>query len=134
MPHLTLDYTANLEADADMGALCTALAATLVALRHDDGAPLFPVAGTRVMARAAAHFAVADGQPGRAFIYLNLLITPGRSPAMVERAGQAVLDCARAHLAPVFATHAVGLTLQVYEGAPAYEGKHNNLAAHLTPA
>jgi len=134
MPHLTIEYTANLEAEASMGTLCTTLAATLVALRHDDGAPLFPVAGTRVMAWPAPHFAVADGQPDRAFIYLNLLITPGRSPAMVARAGDAVLASVKAHLAPVFAGHAVGLTLQVHEGSPVYEGKHNNLAAHLTPA
>ncbi|CDS52635.1 5-carboxymethyl-2-hydroxymuconate delta-isomerase [Polaromonas sp. CG9_12] len=134
MPHLTIEYTANLEASADMGTLCTTLAATLVALRHDDGAALFPVIGTRVMAWPAPHFAVADGQPDRAFVYLNLLITPGRSPAMVARAGEAVLASVKAHLAPVFAAHAVGLTLQVHEGAPVYEGKHNNLAAHLTPA
>ena len=134
MPHLTIEYTANLEASADMGTLCTTLAATLVALRHDDGAPLFPVAGTRVMAWPAPHFAVADGQPDRAFIYMNLLITPGRTAAMIERAGEAVLDSVKAHLAPLFAAHAVGLTLQVHEGAPVYEGKHNNLAAHLTPA
>ena len=134
MPHLTIDYTANLEADADMGRLCTTLAATLVALRHDDGGPLFPVAGTRVMAWPAPHFAVADGQPGRAFIYLNLLITPGRSQAMVQRAGEALLASAKAHLDKVFSSHAVGLTLQITEGAPLYEGKHNNLAGHLAPA
>jgi 5-carboxymethyl-2-hydroxymuconate isomerase len=134
MPHLTIEYTANLEASADMGTLCTTLAATLVALRHDDGAPLFPVAGTRVMAWPARHFAVADGQPDRAFLYLNLLITPGRTPAMIARAGEAVLASVKAHLAPVFAAHAVGLTLQVHEGEPVYEGKHNNLAVHLTPA
>jgi 5-carboxymethyl-2-hydroxymuconate isomerase len=40
MPHLRIDCTANLEATADMGRLCT----TLVALRHDDGATLFPMA------------------------------------------------------------------------------------------
>ncbi|MEO6322947.1 MAG: 5-carboxymethyl-2-hydroxymuconate isomerase [Polaromonas sp.] len=134
MPHLNIEYTANLEAAADMGALCTTLAATLVALRHDDGGPLFPVAGTRVMAWAAPHFAVADGQPDRAFIYLNLRITPGRSEALIQRAGDAVLASANAHLEQLFAQHAVGLTLQIDEGVPVYEGKHNNLAAHLTPA
>jgi 5-carboxymethyl-2-hydroxymuconate isomerase len=134
MPHLRIDYTANLDATADMGGLCQALAATLAALRHDDGGPLFPLAGTRVMAWAAPHFAVADGQPGRAFIYLNLLVTPGRSPAMIQRAGDALLARCKAHLAPVFEAHAVGLTLQIDEGAPVYEGKHNNLAAHLAPA
>ena len=132
MPHLSIEYTANLEAAADMGALCTALAATLVALRHDDGGPLFPVAGTRVIAWATPHFAVADGQPDRAFIYLNLRITPGRSAATIARTGDAVLARAKAHLAPLFATHAVGLTLQIDEGAPVSEGKHNNLAAYLT--
>ena len=134
MPHLTIEYTANLEAAVDMGRLCTTLAATLVALRHDDGGPLFPLAGTRVMAWPAPHFAVADGQRGRAFIYLNLRITPGRSPATIQRAGDALLASCKAHLAPVFEAHAVGLTLQIDEGAPVYEGKHNNLAAHLPPA
>ncbi len=134
MPHLRIDYTANLDATADMGALCTTLAATLVALRHDDGSALFPLTGTRVMAWPAPHFAVADGQPGRAFVYLNLRITPGRSPAMIQRAGDALLASCKAHLASVFSEHAVGLTLQIDEGAPVFEGKHNNLAAHLAPA
>lgn len=133
MPHLNIEYTANLEATADMGTLCATLAATLAALRHDDGGPLFPLAGTRVMAWPAPHFAVADGRADRAFIYLNLRITPGRSPAMVQRAGDAVLASCKAHLASVFSQHAVGLTLQIDEGAPVYEGKHNNLATHLTP-
>ena len=131
MPHLRIDYTANLESTADMGGLCKTLAATLVALRHDDGALLFPVAGTRVMAWPAPYFAVADGHGDRAFIYLNLLITPGRSAAMIERTGEALLASCKAHLAPVFEAHAVGLTLQIDEGAPVYEGKHNNLASRL---
>ncbi|MEO8386879.1 5-carboxymethyl-2-hydroxymuconate isomerase [Polaromonas sp.] len=135
MPHFTLHYTANLNAHTDMGHLCQKLAATLVALRTDDDVtPLFPVAGTRVMAWPAPHFAVADGQPDRAFIYLNLLITPGRSEAMRKRAGDAVLACASTHLDAVFARHAVGMTLQIDEGAPVYEGKRNNLAAHLDAA
>lgn len=131
MPHLRIDYTANLDATADMGGLCQTLAATLLALRHDDGTPLFPLAGTRVMAWPAPHFAVADGQPDRAFIYLNLLITPGRSAAMIERVGEALMASCKAHLAPVFDAHAIGLTLQIDEGAPVFEGKHNNLASRL---
>lgn len=131
MPHLRIDYTANLDATADMGGLCKTLAATLLALRHDDGTPLFPLAGTRVMAWPAPHFAVADGQPDRAFIYLNLLITPGRSAAMIERVGEALMESCKAHLAPVFDAHAVGLTLQIDEGAPVFEGKHNNLASRM---
>ena len=135
MPHLNIQYTANLDSVTDMNALCNTLAATLVALRGEDGvAPLFPVAGTRVMAWPAPYFAVADGQPDRAFVYLSLRITPGRSEALKKRAGDALLASASAHLEAVFARQAVGMTLQVVEGAPVYEGKRNNLAAHLNTA
>lgn len=131
MPHLTLDYTANLDAATDMGALCRTLAAALVSLRNESGGPLFPVAGTRVLARPAADFAVGDGQPDRAFIYLNLLIDAGRSEAMKQLAGEAVLAAASAHLDAVFAKQAVGMTLHLVEARPDWTGKRNNLAEHL---
>ncbi|MBP6618597.1 MAG: 5-carboxymethyl-2-hydroxymuconate isomerase, partial [Burkholderiaceae bacterium] len=117
MPHLDIQYTANLEADADMTGLCRTLTATLVGLRNDAGEPVFPLTGTRVMAWPAAHYAVADGAPDRAFIYLLLRIKPGRSDAIKKKAGDALLAAALAHLKPVFAQHAVGLTLEVDEGA-----------------
>ena len=131
MPHLEIQYTANLEADADMTGLCRTLTATLVGLRNDAGEPVFPLTGTRVMAWPAAHYAVADGAPDRAFIYLLLRIKPGRSDAIKKKAGDALLAAALAHLKPVFAQHAVGLTLEVDEGAHIYEGKQNNLANYM---
>ena len=131
MPHLDIQYTANLEADADMIGLCRTLTATLVGLRNDAGEPVFPLTGTRVMAWPAAHYAVADGAPDRAFIYLLLRIKPGRSDAIKKKAGDALLAAALAHLKPVFAQHAVGLTLEVDEGAHIYEGKQNNLANYM---
>ena len=131
MPHLDIQYTANLEADADMTGLCRTLTATLVGLRNDAGEPVFPLTGTRVMAWPAAHYAVADGAPDRAFTYLLLRIKPGRSDAIKKKAGDALLAAALAHLKPVFAQHAVGLTLEVDEGAHIYEGKQNNLANYM---
>ena len=131
MPHLDIQYTANLEADADMTGLCQNLTATLVGLRNDADEPVFPLTGTRVMAWPAAHYAVADGAPDRAFIYLLLRIKPGRSDAIKKKAGDALLAAALAHLKPVFAQHAVGLTLEVDEGAHIYEGKQNNLANYM---
>ena len=131
MLHLDIQYTANLEADADMTGLCRTLTATLVGLRNDAGEPVFPLTGTRVMAWPAAHYAVADGAPDRAFIYLLLRIKPGRSDAIKKKAGDALLAAALAHLKPVFAQHAVGLTLEVDEGAHIYEGKQNNLANYM---
>lgn len=132
MPHLTIDYTANLEATADMPGLCQRLCSVLTTLKDDAGGPLFPVAGTRVMARPAPAFAVADGQPDRAFIFILARITAGRNAGTKQRAGDALMAAAHAHLAPVFDTQALGLTLHIDEGAPVYEGKQNNMAAHLS--
>ncbi|MDB5869109.1 MAG: 5-carboxymethyl-2-hydroxymuconate isomerase [Polaromonas sp.] len=50
---------------------------------------------------------------------------------MIQRAGDAVLASTKAHLEHVFSHHAIGLTLQIIEGAPVYEGKSNNLAGYL---
>ena len=85
MPHLDIQYTANIAADTDMTGLCQTLLATLVALRNEADEPVFPLNGTRVMAWPAAHFAVADGQPDRAFIYMNLRIKQGRSDAIKKK-------------------------------------------------
>ncbi len=131
MPHLTIEYTANLEAVADMPGLCQRLCGVLTTLKDDAGGPLFPVAGTRVMARPSAHYAVADGQAGRGFVFILARITAGRNAGTKQRAGDALMAAAKAHLAPVFASHALGLTLQIDEGAPVYDSKHNNIAAHL---
>jgi len=129
MPHLTIDYTSNLETACDMGAFCQTLAAELVAMRNDENGPLFPVTGTRVLARPAAHFAVADGEQRKGFVYMNLRMAPGRSDSVKKRVGDQLLAKALGMLEPVFTQHALGLTLHIDDAAPAFDGKHNNLAA-----
>ena len=136
MPHLVILYTPNLETKTDMTVLCRALADTMLAQHDESGQPVFPTGGTRVLAYPAAHYAVADaGTAGRAaggsgeyaFIYLNLRMGAGRSEAVKKSAGEALLASARTHLAQVFARHHIGMTVQVDEGAQAYDGKHSTL-------
>ena len=126
MPHLRIEYTANLDAHTDIGALCKSLSHTLVTLKDDQGAPVFPLYGTRVLAYPAAQYAVADGEQGRAFVYMNMRITPGRGPELVTAAGDAVLAAARAHLAPALGQLPVRLTLHIDATPPAYEGKFSS--------
>ena len=61
MPHLVILYTANLDRDTDMTALCRSLADTMLEQKDEDGKPVFPTGGTRVLAYPAPHYAVADG-------------------------------------------------------------------------
>lgn len=127
MPHLVILYTPNLE-QADMTALCRKLADIMLAVRDDDGKQVFPTGGTRVLAYPAAHYAVADGKADYGFIYLNLRMAAGRTPATIKRAGDALLAGAQDHFGTLFERRAVGLTLQIDESpGQVYDGKHSNL-------
>ena len=136
MPHLVILYTANLELETDMTALCRSLADVMLEQTDDAGRVVFPPGGTRVLAYPAPHYAVADGgAAGRAaggtgdyaFVYLNLRMGAGRPDAIKKRAGDALLTRAKAHFDPIFSKRHLGITLQIDEGAPAYDGKHSNL-------
>ena len=145
MPHLVILYTGNLDAIVDMPALCRELADTMLAVRDDDGAQVFPTGGTRVLAYPAPHFAVADGgvagraagagktgvstsDPGEyGFMYLNLRMGRGRTAATEQIAGRALLAATRARLDAVMATRHIGLTIQIDEGPEVFDAKHSTL-------
>jgi 5-carboxymethyl-2-hydroxymuconate isomerase len=127
MPHLVVLYTGNLETELDMKALCRSLADTLLAVRDERAQPVFPTGGVRVLAYPAAHYAVADGERDYAFVYLNLRMARGRSEAEKQRAGEALLAAAKAHLQPLFAKRYLGLTLQIDEGQEVFDGKHSTI-------
>ncbi len=55
MPHFKIDYSANLETHVDMAGLCQHIRATAA------GIETFPMAGIRVRAVRADHYAIADG-------------------------------------------------------------------------
>ncbi len=134
MPHLVLLYTPNLEAELDMTGLCRSLADAMLTVRDEAGAQVFPTGGTRVLAYPAAHFAVADGSGDFAFCWFHLRMGRGRSEAVQEAAGQALVTAAKAHLAPVLARRPVGLTLQVDVGAEVFDAKFGNLHPLFTKA
>ncbi len=127
MPHLVIFYTLNIEAKIDMSELCRALADTMLKQLDEAGKQVFPTGGTRVLAYPAPHYAVADGKADYGFVYLNLRIGAGRSNAIKNEAGRALIDCARALFDPVFKDNLIGLTLQVDEGAQVFDGKLGNL-------
>ena len=129
MPHLVILYTANLERETNIGALCRTLCDTMLAVRDEAGLQLFPTGGTRVFAYPAPHFAVADSERDYAFIYLNVRMAPGRSDAIRKEVGDALLASAKAHLGALFERRLIGMTLQIDDAPPAYDGKHNNINA-----
>ena len=136
MPHLVILYTGQLDTEVRMSDLCRQLANAMLTVQDENGAPVFPTGGTRVLAYPAPHYAVADGGPAGlaaggsgdyAFVYLNLRMGKGRSEATQQRAGQTLSEVARTFFAPVMAQRHIGITLQIDVGAEVFDHKHSNL-------
>ena len=127
MPHLVILYTPNLETELDMPGLCRSLADAMLTVRDEAGAQVFPTGGTRVLAYPAAHCAVDDGSGDFAFCWFHLRMGRGRSEAVQQAAGQALVAAAKERFAPVLGRRPVGLTLQVDVGAEVFDAKFGNL-------
>ncbi|TXI07968.1 MAG: 5-carboxymethyl-2-hydroxymuconate Delta-isomerase [Rhizobium sp.] len=109
MPHLAIEYSANLEGRADIGALCERLLKTVL----ETG--LFEVGAVRVRAFRADHYAIADKLPENAFVDLNFRIGKGRTDEEKKRTGEAVFAAAIDVLGPLFETPHFALSLEIRE-------------------
>ncbi|MEW9901853.1 5-carboxymethyl-2-hydroxymuconate isomerase [Pseudomonas putida] len=128
MPHLVLLYSPDIEADANIGGLCRALADCMLEQRDETGRPVFPTGGTRVLAYPAAHAAIADGQGNYGFVYANLRMGAGRSRGVHQQVGDSLLAVLRGHLDALLELRPVGVTLQIDESpGQVYDAKHSSL-------
>lgn len=109
MPHLTVEYSANLDGRVDLDALCAALLETVL----ETG--LFEVGAVRVRALRADHYAIADRLPENAFVDLSFRIGKGRSADEKKRAGEAIFATASNLLTPLFETPHFALSLEIRE-------------------
>jgi 5-carboxymethyl-2-hydroxymuconate isomerase len=80
MPHLSFEYSANLESRLDLAALCLVLRDAA----RETG--LFPAAGIRVRGFRADHVLIADGQADHGFLHLSVRLRAGRTPEDKARA------------------------------------------------
>ena len=125
MPHISFDYSANLEELTDVGAFAEALRVAAL----ETG--VFPEAGLRVRGFRADHWAVADGHSDNAFIDISIRLRRGRPQAAKEAATAHVFEAAKRYLAPVIARHPVALTLEMREIDPALSPKLNTIRDHM---
>ena len=136
MPHLVILYTGQLDAEVNMTDLCRQLADAMLTVQDEVGKPVFPKGGVRVLAYPAPHFAVSDGgaaglaatgSSDYAFVYLNLRMGRGRSEAIQQQAGKALVEVTHQFFAPVMAKRYIGVTLQIDVGPEVFDAKHSNI-------
>ena len=125
MPHLIVDYSANLEAEIDMSAFCDHLRKAAVEI------DAFPSAGVRVRAVPAAHYSIADGNPQHGYIDISIRLRAGRPMDVKKAATQAIFDAAEAFLAPVMARRPLALSLEMRDIDPDLSPKTGTIRDYL---
>ena len=124
MPHLSIEYSANLDARVDIDALCALVLRTVL----ETG--LFETGAVRVRAFRAEAYAVADQLPENAFIDMSLRIGTGRSADDKKRTGEADLRGGDANTSPrCLTTPHFALSLEIREIDPVLSWKKNAIHA-----
>ena len=131
MPHLTLEYSANLADEANLAALCAKLAHALDTQRDASGARVYPRGGIRTRALRCEQYFIADGDAQNAFLHGCLKIGAGRSAQVRKATGDALFEAIKEHFAEAFASHGLALSLEIVEFSEEGSWKHNNLHARL---
>lgn len=125
MPHIQIDYSANLESRLDMAALCAVLRDAAVATG------ILPLAGIRVRATACTHMVIADGNPDHAFLDISLRLRGGREAEAKLQATQSIFAAAEAFCAEVLATSSLLLSFEMRDIDPALSPKTSSIRHYL---
>lgn len=121
MPHITIEYSANLKDKVDIPKLVEAV--HQAALRTG----VFEVAAVRTRAAARDVYAIADGHPDNAFVAISARIAPGRPAETRKRLGQEIFDAACEFLRSVYETSPLAISLEVQEIDNTAAFRKNNL-------
>ncbi|MEL6453025.1 MAG: 5-carboxymethyl-2-hydroxymuconate isomerase [Pseudomonadota bacterium] len=127
MPHILIDYSANLDPQIDMGGLCFALKDAAAATG------VFPPAGIRVRAHRADHWVIADGVARHGFVDITLRLAAGRSAAQKTCAVEAVFAAAQDYTAAYMAAHPFMLSLELREIDAVFSRKVSSIRDYLPP-
>ncbi len=130
MPHVVIEYTENLRADADIAGLLKKTNALLIEQRTAAG-PVFPVGGLRSRAIALSDYCIADGASDDAFVHVTVKIGAGRDEATKKKAFDALFEMIKDHFADLYARRGLALSMEVVEFSEAGTWKHNNIHARF---
>lgn len=125
MPHITVDYSPDMEERADIAALCDVLRVAAI----ETG--ILPMPGIRVRAIRATHVSIADGDPQHGYVDISLRLRAGRSDEAKRAATANIFAAAEAFLAPAMASHSIALSFEMRDIDPDLSPKTGTIRDHL---
>ncbi|HVS77042.1 MAG TPA: 5-carboxymethyl-2-hydroxymuconate Delta-isomerase [Steroidobacteraceae bacterium] len=121
MAHIVIEYSAGLRERLGLPELLSAVHQAALATG------VFPIGGLRTRAYEAQHYVIADGHPENAFVHLSLKVGHGRDLETRRRACETIFDAACRHLASIYESQPLAISLEMQEIDPVLTFKKNNL-------
>lgn len=107
MPHIIVEYSANLDGSLDVQKLCDDLHQVVI----DSG--VAEVAAIRTRAKRRDVYRIADGDPKNAFVHVVMRLRIGRSEEVRSKLADALLAATDRNLQ--HATHAIAISVEMEE-------------------
>jgi 5-carboxymethyl-2-hydroxymuconate isomerase len=125
VPHLIVEYSANLETRIDLDSLLDRLHATAI----ETG--MFPIGGIRIRAYRAEHYRIADCAPDNAFVHVTAIVGAGRPLDRREQVSKTLFDAICEELDSVAAASGLAISFNMREFDAVLNMKKNNLHEYV---
>ena len=125
MPHLVIEYSANVEQRIALDELLDKLHACALTTG------VFPLGGLRVRAYRADAYRIADKAPDNGFVHVTAMIGHGRPLDVQQRAGEELFAVLAAHLTALYEQSPLAISLNIQEFHSVLNFKQNNLHEYV---
>jgi|SRR4051812_38830748 5-carboxymethyl-2-hydroxymuconate isomerase len=121
MPHLNIEYSANLENSLDIQALVDRIHETAL----ETG--IFPLGGVRTRAEARKYYKIASGDPSAGYIHVMVRIGSGRDADTRRSAGDRIFTALCDFTDELYRSRPLALSFELHEIPPDMAWRKNNL-------
>jgi 5-carboxymethyl-2-hydroxymuconate isomerase len=128
MPHLTIEYSANIEAEVPPQRMLEEFHRTAIEIGIAE-----PV-GVRTRLERRDHYRVGDDGNDNAFVHIVARMRSGRTAEQKNALLEALMDRANKTLAPAFDARGVALSIEVQEIDPEFRVMRNGLRERAAKA
>ena len=125
MPHLIVEYSANLEPDLNIKSLIQALHECAVSMEA------LPTGGIRVRAARRDEFMVGDGDPSNGFVNIVLRIAKGRSIELRKEIGQTLFAVLTENVQEIYDRRPMSLSFEIQEINPETRWNQGNIRDYM---
>lgn len=121
MPHLNIEYSANLGDSLDIQALVNRIHETAL----ETG--IFPLGGVRTRAEPRKYYRIANGDPRAGYIHLMVRIGSGRDIETRRNAGERIFAALCDFTDEIYRSRPLALSFELHEIPPEMAWRKNNL-------